>query len=138
MPQNETGSLDPQQVAALGCLLTGNTVTEAARSSGVSRETVHRWLREDFEFQAAYNRGRFELMQAIGTHLLATAHRAAANVAKAIEEGDLRASLAVLRGLGSLAGKGPVCGTDDPQVLREESEIAKKESQFHRSLRNLF
>lgn len=136
MTQNATG-LAPEQLIALERLLAGETVTAAAKQAGVSRETVHRWLRKDFGFQAAYNQGRRELTQAIDARLLAVGHRAAENVARAVDEGDLKASLAVLRGLGTLAGKEPVSGPEDAEVLREEVEIAEKEQESSRTFRRL-
>ena len=37
-----------------------STVTAALAAAGVDRTTVHRWLREDHAFQAAWNRIRRE------------------------------------------------------------------------------
>ena len=39
-------------------LAVGATVVSAAEAAGISRETVHRWNREDWAFQAAVNRAR--------------------------------------------------------------------------------
>ena len=61
-PQNATPeSLSPAQIAAVGAMLAGKTITDAAADAGVDRATVHRWGREDFAFQAAINAGRREL-----------------------------------------------------------------------------
>ena len=60
MPQNATpqAELSPQQVLAIEQLAVGATVVSAAEAAGISRETVHRWNREDWAFQAAVNRAR--------------------------------------------------------------------------------
>ena len=41
------GQLSSQQIAALQALAAGQSVREAAKSSGVARTTVYKWLRQD-------------------------------------------------------------------------------------------
>lgn len=43
---------------AIAALLTAETVEHAAQQAGVGYRTLHRWLREDVEFQAAYRSAR--------------------------------------------------------------------------------
>lgn len=62
-PQNATPPPTEQRV--IGELLRGQTITESAAVGGVAREIVHRWMREDFVFQASYNEGRRELQDAL-------------------------------------------------------------------------
>ena len=50
-----------------------------------------RWLRDDFEFQAAYNQGRREILEEIQDGLLVTARKAVGTVAEAINTGDVKA-----------------------------------------------
>src|SRR5438046_1747190 len=66
MQQNATpaGTLSGTQERALTMLLSGKSITDAATAAEVDRTTVHRWLKEDFGFQAALNRGRRELREA--------------------------------------------------------------------------
>jgi hypothetical protein len=65
-PVEEPGDgLSPTQETGLAALLTGATVTAAADAAGVDRATVHRWLKDDFTFLVAYNRGRRELHDAV-------------------------------------------------------------------------
>ena len=69
MPHNATEkeekeALTPQQIAALERLLAGETVTDTAKAVKIDRSTLHRWLRENFEFQAALNRRKRELTEA--------------------------------------------------------------------------
>jgi hypothetical protein len=59
----------PAQVRAIGAPLGGSTVTDAAKSAGVSRATVHRWLSEDPDFMAAYNMARREATEALRQRL---------------------------------------------------------------------
>src|SRR5262245_44514608 len=61
LQRNPTPPLTPPQETALAALLLGKTVTAAAQTAGVDRTTIYRWLKEDFDFLAALNRGRQEL-----------------------------------------------------------------------------
>ncbi len=70
--QNVTfeGGLPPDQAAAIAALLRGATQAEAAAVSGVSRETVSRWLNHDVAFIAAYRNARFELASQVRIELV--------------------------------------------------------------------
>ncbi len=100
-------NLTPQQTKVMELLLVGSTITKAAGQAGVDRTTVHRWLRGDSGFQAASNAARRNLQREIEGRLLQIARSAAETVAAAVDHGDVRASLAVLRGIGLLAGAAP-------------------------------
>ncbi len=101
-PQNATLSLTGLQLQAIELLLRGETVTAVAATIGVSRETVHRWLKDDLVFVAAINAGKAELQQAATARLIGVWAKAADNVAQAVERGNLKASLIVLRGFGGI------------------------------------
>jgi hypothetical protein len=100
----EGAHLSPRQLTAIDRLLAGETVTLAAAAAGVCRETVCRWRRHDLQFIAALESRRAELREAVRSRLLSIAHRALENVARAVDQGDVRTSLIVLRGTGLLAG----------------------------------
>ena len=51
--------------------------------------------------------------------------------------GNTRAALAVLRGLGLLDGQRADIPTDDPQALRAEADLAAREKESKRRLREL-
>ena len=129
MPQNTTESHSPQQLRAVELLLGGLTVTAVAAELGVGRETVRRWLRRDWYFVAAMNRAKRELNEAAKTRLLTVWGKAAENVAKAVEGGDLRASLLVLKGFSEMVGQAPRVGSDDPQKLEENAKLAHMEAE---------
>ncbi len=121
--------MKPTKTTALAALLSGSTVTAAAEAGGVSRETVHKWMREDFEFQAELERGKRELMQSSQMRLFKVVEDAVDSVHKAIQEGDSRAALAILKGLGMLNGTLPELQSDNPDVLRQLEEIRDLEDQ---------
>jgi hypothetical protein len=127
MPRNATPTilvappeLSPSQITALAALLAGSAITVAAEQAAVSRETVHRWLREPV-FAAAYNRQRRDLWEATETRLLRLADRATTVVERALDQdGDVKAALALLKGLGLLAGSTPARGPDTPESVEDE------------------
>lgn len=137
MTQNATQSLSAQQERAVELLLMGSTVTAVAASVGVSRETVHRWQRENFEFIAALNRGKRELREAASVRLLAAWGKATENIAAAIDKGDLRASLLLLCLFALPLGTVDVIGSDDAKRLAEEAELAAAEARELASARRL-
>ena len=98
-----------------------------AEKVGVDRTTVHRWLREDFEFRATLNRGKRQLLDAIDSRLLALGEGAAEVVAQAVDQGNVRVAMEILKGLGNLSGKRATVESDDPEELRKHGEIEQKE-----------
>ena len=128
MPRNATpdSRLKPRQQAVLERLLAGETVTAAARAAKVDRSTVHRWLKEDYTFGAAYNQGRRELQEAAHCRLLSMAERAIQTVVEAIEGGDVRTAVKVLEGLGFLSGEPPALGPEDVEGVELEAKKARQ------------
>jgi hypothetical protein len=128
--------LSPQQDRALVALLGGATITDAADAAGVDRTTVHRWLREDFSFQAAYNGLRRDLRREIQRRLDSVTRAALETISTAIGNGDVRAALAVLKGTGVLAGQEPLIGPEGPTEVEEEAKLEVRERMSNRLLRN--
>jgi hypothetical protein len=132
MPRNATPTilvappeLSPSQLTALAALLAGSSITVAAEQAAVGRETVHRWLREPV-FAATYNRQRRDLWEATETRLLRLADRATTVVERALDQdGDVKAALALLKGLGLLAGSAPAMGPDTPESVEDEQVAAR-------------
>ena len=67
--------------------------------------------------------------------------QAAETLARAVQEGDVRAALGILRGLGLLGQRSIAIGSDDPITLeseaarrQEEAAIAEERDRFDRSL----
>ena len=126
--QNLTVSpLSPVQVKVLAELLTGKTITDAATAAGVARVTVHAWLREDFAFQAAWNRDRQELRRENYARLERLAGKAVDCLEKAIDGDDVKAALEIVKGMGILAPATP--GSDDADALATEARVKAAESE---------
>ncbi len=115
-------SLSPEQQSALERLLIGDTVTASAKVAGVHRATLHRWLQNDFVFQAAWNRGRAEVRDSSEAALLRLAPKALAAIEKALDGGDVQTAIALLKGCGLLSGKSPKIGPVDEGILRAYAE----------------
>lgn len=89
--------LTPQQEAAVDLLATGQTVTDTAAAVGVSRQTVSGWLNQDFAFQATLNLRQHELWAGLSARLRTMLPKALATLEAALDGGDMRAALAVLK-----------------------------------------
>ena len=64
-PAEDPPDLPPVQLRALASLARGSSVTDAAGAAEVDRTTLHRWLREDTAFQAAWNSLRRDILAEI-------------------------------------------------------------------------
>ena len=114
-------TLDPSQLTVLEALLAGSTITDAAATVGVSRTTVHRWLKDDYLFRAEVNAARHALRQTSLARLDALCERSIEVLRGALDQSsDTRIALEVLKGCGILGGDRTV-GTLDAELLEAES-----------------
>ena len=134
-PEASQSGLTAVQTEALSALLSGETIKAAAELAGVDRSTVHRWLRDDWHFQAARNRGIEAIQAATITGLQALAQSALEAVQKSIRDGDQQTAINVLKGLGLLSGHQIVLRSGNPEVLREESEVCSREAASNLKIR---
>ena len=116
----DAAEMPPAQIAALDAFLSGKTATDAAAAAGVSRTTLYNWLGKDYRFQAALNRGRRDLRQAVACRADQLASEAAECVVQAVRKGDVRAALEILKRANIFAASR--IGSDDEAVLRHEDE----------------
>lgn len=95
--------INAQKQRAILLLLEGATITKTAETIGVDRSTMHRWLREP-KFIAERNRRAKEAREACQERLRHLAGAAVEVVGKAVEAGNLRAALSLLKivGLGNV------------------------------------
>ena len=112
--------LSSKQERVLEMLLSGSTVSDAARVSEVDRATVHRWLRSHPRFRARVNGGRDALRRAAEARLEVLAEQALDVVGRALDRADTQAAIAVLRGVGLLSGKAQPIGSSDPYLIKAE------------------
>jgi hypothetical protein len=104
-------ALTAPQLAAIGQLADGQSISAAARIAGVHRGTVHRWINEHPDFRAAYEHVRAQMLDATQSRLLTLADKAITTIGKAIKRGDVTVSMNLVKSLGLLAPPAP-----DPQT----------------------
>jgi len=122
------GRLAVDQQTALELLVTGKSITETARSAGVSRTTLYHWLRHDPVFQAAYNQWHDQLEESCRSRLMTLTDKATDAIEKALENGDSRAALQLLKGMG-LIGQRKI-GPTDAEEIRAKTEMAKEKKRI--------
>jgi len=115
--------LTQRQEKALDSILSGRTDQEAAESAGVRRQTVNSWKLHHPAFRAEMNRRRAEAYdQEVGR--LRTLRESALQVVEtALQNGSLRAALAVLRLITPPSA--PTVDAVDPHKLVENEAASK-------------
>lgn len=93
-----TNDLTPRQEAALERLLAGERPTDVARALEIDRVTLWRWRRVP-TFRGRLDMAEQEALAAARQRLVRAAEQAADVVVNAVEQGDVRAALALLKGL---------------------------------------
>jgi hypothetical protein len=98
----DTYKLTPQQAAAVDALAFGVTVTDAADTVKVSRQTVSGWLHHDASFQAALNARRQELWTGHAERLRSLVPKAMDTLEAAVsdEQQGLTAAVHILKAAG--------------------------------------
>ena len=140
MRQNATESddstvLSRQQIEAVELLLRGVTVTAAADEIGVSRSTVHRWMSDNSTFIATLNAGKKDLRDSCEARLFSLADSAIDSLSTAMEEGDGRLALALLKELGLV--QQPRIGATSPEEVEEDAEADQAVRGHIRMLRSV-
>jgi hypothetical protein len=118
-------------------LLAGQSKAAAAAQMGVSRATVHRWLVDDFTFQAAMNELQAELYASFRHRLVAMGGEALDTLRRGIDKGDTWAAIYLLRGIGLLSGAPSAFGSADPEELAQEAGEAAKDRRLARKKRRI-
>jgi transposase-like protein len=123
----EWGGLPARQRTALMALATGRGYAEAAQAAGVSRQTLHVWRKKDTRFAAIYNSWQNQMLASAQNRLVSLTNNAVTAVADAIDAGDTRTSLELLRGLGLLVPPRP--GSEDAAEIQRQLDLAHREQQ---------
>ena len=113
-------ALSPPQRTAIERLTSGHTVVSSAVAAGVSRSTLHRWMKEDATFQAAYNAWQRDAVVTARGRILALTDTAVTALGKAMEKGDGRLAMRLLEKMGLTAAPEPGA-TEAEEVKREQA-----------------
>lgn len=84
--------LSARQRAAIEALLTHGEVTAAATACGVSRQTIHSWMREP-AFQAALTTAEAEVLRGVTRRLVALGDAAVSTIADVMADPDTSPSV---------------------------------------------
>lgn len=141
--QNETdadgaasAALTPQQAAAVDLLAVGTTVTNAAESVGVSRQTVSEWLNRNAAFQAALYSRRLETWAGRQDRLRALLPKAVDVLERSLDEDGKPArdaAVQILKACGLYSLPPPTRFT-----TVEDIDIAEREADGERRRRLMF
>ena len=127
----KTIGLPERQRLALQALAAGNSVEDAAHLAGVSLSTLFRWRKHHPRFIAAWNAWQSESQRTARDLLVAANVYAARTVLRAAQNGDVRASLAILKGSGTLAAQTPGADIARAVKIQLDSEIQQAKTRFH-------
>jgi hypothetical protein len=122
------------QQAVLELMRMGKSVAETARTTGMSRSTIYRWLKTDPAFAAAYNQWQDELEQHSRSRLYGMMDLAADALEKALAAGDARMAMQLFKSMA-------IARPSEPRLLEEEQvrqrmALDRKTTQMELQLEN--
>ena len=131
--EDHADKLSVEQLNAIDILVLGKTDQETAATIGVARETVNRWRNDNPYFAAELNKQRKESWGVNRHRLQALATKAVDAIEMALDRGDSKAAVEVLKIVGIYGGLEPPSGPVDAELVMMESakqwaamELAKK------------
>jgi hypothetical protein len=132
MRHNATASeeLTVVQIQCVQTLMTGATITDAAKTTGVDRATIYRCLSTDATFSAELNRLKAERLEAVQSEFRGLLGTAVATVGAIMTDGGvhpatrLRAALAVVDRAGGIQPEsiGPV-DAEEVRLNQNEAQL---------------
>jgi hypothetical protein len=120
--------LAKEQQVVLEGLVVGKSVTEMSQAAGVNRTTIYRWMKHDPAFRAAYNQWHEQMIESGRSRLLMLVDTAADSLRKALEAGDSKAALELLRGMGVL--KARAAGPTDAEEIRRLNDLERRRKEI--------
>lgn len=124
VPDALADQLSAHQLAALHAITSGKNLSDAAQTAGISRRTIYNWLATDPHFRAAYNAWKKELMEFGRGRLVKMTETAIDAVRIALEKGDARLAMTLLKNIGMLAPETP--GRTDPELVKAEMILDRR------------
>ena len=117
---SQRGALSTNHLNAIDLLVLGRSDRDVAEQVEVSRETVTRWRNDNPHFIAELNRKRQALWHGDHDRLRALVGKALDTLEQAVEGGDVKAAIAILKAVklyGSVEAPG---GETDPELVLVE------------------
>ncbi len=122
--------LGPKQVKALELLLKGRPVKEIAKKVRVHRVTLHKWMKRNAAFAAAYNQWHEHMQDSVQSRLMMMGEKAADALEKALESGDGRLAMRYFEKMGF--AKEREIGPMNVEEVRQQRELEKKKKEVQR------
>ena len=122
--QGEPVELSLPQETALAALREGSTFVGAAKTAGVGRATLYRWVQGNPHFRAAYNLWQREVAESARARLLKMTDKAVEVVQEALERGDEKVAVNILRATGVLRRQR--AGSVDAHVLELQMQLRQR------------
>ncbi len=122
--------LSVEQLNAIDVLVQGRTDQETAETVGVGRETVTRWRNDNPHFTAELNRQRRLIWGDSHDRLRALAGKAVDTLEVALDEGDSRVAMEVLKAIGLSGQVQPPSGPEDADLVLWEKAREWAETEF--------
>ena len=120
---SQRGTLSTKHLNAIDLLVLGRSDRDVAEQVEVSRETVTRWRNDNPYFVAELNRKRQSLWHGDQDRLRALVGKAVDILEQALEDGDVKAAIAVLKAVKLYGNVEAPGGETDPElVLVEQAE----------------
>jgi hypothetical protein len=113
-----------QQHCALRFLAQGKSIAMTARLIGMTRATIHNWLRNDPQFIAAFNAWKNELRTSTQARLAVLWDKAVDVVEADISHGDGKMAMKLLTGMGMVAPQ--KLDPEDPQEVVIQQELNRR------------
>lgn len=114
-----------KQQQALDLLLQGQSITAVSQQINVDRSTLYRW-QGTADFEAERNRQLCEIRDAAQARLARMAEKSFSVIEEAIDRGDEKTALAVLKGIGFLNGVPAQIGSSDPERIQQDRVASEK------------
>ena len=136
MRQNST-KLSSKKRRVIAQILAGESITNAAKAVKIDRTSIYKWFHNDPEFRDELSRQSDLLQSQIQNRLISLANKATDAIESALEEGDAKIALSVLKGLCLLTSDRPVnqpiaianqhsqISYDTPEPITDEETIAE-------------
>jgi Helix-turn-helix domain len=117
---------DQQKV--LEVIRAGKGIAEAARTVGLCRQTIYRWIKDDAQFRAVYHQWKEEMEESAHSRLLAILDTAVETVKKGMEAGNTKAAMALIDRMGVCGG--PTRRLTDAKELEKQDRLAARRRKY--------
>jgi hypothetical protein len=129
----ELDELPARQRTALLGLVAGKSFADAARTAGVTRQTLYDWRTRNPRFAAVFNAWQADAVASAQNGIVALLEDSVAAVGNAVRNGDTRTALEVMRRLGVLDAVKP--GPTDPTLMERTIALDQRDRESKLDLR---